>query len=43
MQDWANEGYFNSGVNGEDYDQVWQDFANGEASTSSRAPGWQLT
>lgn len=30
MQDWANEGYFNSGVNGEDYDQVWQDFANGE-------------
>lgn len=30
LQDWVTEGYFNDGVNGADYDQVWQDFANGE-------------
>lgn len=30
FQDWVNDGYFNRGVNGSDYDQVWQDFANGE-------------
>lgn len=30
LQNWVEEGYFNAGVNGADYDQVWQDFANGE-------------
>ena len=30
FQDWVADGYFNDGVNGSDYDQVWQDFANGE-------------
>ncbi|MBM9433786.1 extracellular solute-binding protein [Flaviflexus sp. JY899] len=30
FQEWVSEGYFNDGVNGADYDQVWQDFANGE-------------
>lgn len=30
FQDWVDAGYFNNGVNGSDYDQVWQDFANGE-------------
>lgn len=30
LQTWVEEGYFNDGVNGADYDQVWQDFANGE-------------
>lgn len=30
FQDWVEDGYFNNGVNGSDYDQVWQDFANGE-------------
>ena len=30
IQDWASEGYFNSGFNGVDYDAVWEDFAKGE-------------
>lgn len=30
FQDWVADGYFNNGVNGADYDSIWQDFANGE-------------
>ena len=30
FQSWVEDGYFNNGVNGADYDEVWQDFANGE-------------
>lgn len=30
LQDWAQDGYFNEGFNGADYDNVWQDFAKGK-------------
>ncbi|PID97873.1 MAG: sugar ABC transporter substrate-binding protein [Actinobacteria bacterium] len=32
LQEWAQQGYFNEGFNGVDYDAVWQSFAQGEGA-----------
>lgn len=30
LADWSDQGYFNEGVNGTDYDAAWQNFASGD-------------